>query len=254
MGHLGTALLEGLRRAGQVPAADIRICDVDEARLEVFPDADKAALTELAGECGLIFVCVRPVDAPAVLDSLPGTGRVVLSAVAGMSSGSVRKACGAHVLRIMPNLAASLNEAAIAYAEPNDLTEAESAQALAVLGMLGTVVPVSEEHFNVVTGLSGSGPAYAYVLLEGMISGARRLGLPYEAARALAAQTLKGAGCMALATDKSPEELIAAVATPGGTTAAGVLELEETQTAEAAAWAVEAASQRADELSETPGQ
>lgn len=249
VGHLGSALLTGILRSGEVAPGRLVICDSSTAALGKFPDLSQVEdPAGVVSRCGLIFLCVRPDAAQSVLSSLSAPGKVILSAVAGMEARVIHDCTGANVLRIMPNLPAALDEAATAYAEPNDLHAVQLEAALDVLNMVGITVPVSEDDFDVVTGLSGSGPAYVYLLLEGLIAGACRRGLTEQAARRLAAQTVRGAAAVVLDSDESLETLIAGVATPGGTTAAGLGVLEASGFAEHASWAVDAAAVRAEQL------
>jgi pyrroline-5-carboxylate reductase len=119
-----------------------------------------------------------------------------------------------------------------------------------IFGAIGVVVEVEEEQIDVVTALSGSGPAFVYTVIEALADGGKKLGLASDVALALATQTVLGAAQLAGESKLSPEELRAMVVTPGGTTAAGLAVMEKLKTSEGLIAAVEAATKRAREMAQ----
>jgi pyrroline-5-carboxylate reductase len=152
------------------------------------------------------------------------------------------------VVRAMPNTGALVGKGAAAIAAGTHAGEPHLATAERVLGAVGTVVRVPETHLDAVTGLSGSGPAYVFLLAEAMIEAGVLVGLPRPTATALVTQTLLGAATLLSETGDSPEMLRAAVTSPGGTTAAGLQALEAHGVRAAVLDAVEAATTRSRQL------
>ena len=241
-GHLGGAILSGLRAGGKISPDKLLVYDPAKP-------SDTADEQELIKASDYIFLCLRPDAARELLAGLEAHGKVILSAVAGLSAQEIEKTTSAHVLRIMPNLPVEVCLGAVAYADPNHLTEAEMTGALALLEDLGTAVPVPETLFAAVTGLSGSGPAYVYMFLKALIDAGCALGLTKTQAENLAIPTLIGAATLA---EKMPKmdlgKMIESVATPSGTTEAGVKVLRAGGFEKTVMEAVKSAAARADEL------
>lgn len=135
-------------------------------------------------------------------------------------------AAGVRIIRVIPNTPALVGAGASAYALGTQATEADAATAQQLLGSVGLALRVSESLLDAVTGLSGSGPAYAFLMIEAMADGGVAAGLPREMAQQLAAQTLLGAAQMVLSTGQHPGVLKDAVCSPGGTTIEAIHELE----------------------------
>ena len=148
----------------------------------------------------------------------------------------------------MPNTPALVGLGASAIAAGTSATEADLSWAEGILGAVGIVERVDEKLLDAVTGLSGSGPAYVFLVAEAMIDAGVLLGLPRSVAAALAAQTIKGAGALLVASPEDPARLRANVTSPGGTTAAGLRALESGGVRAAIIDAVVAATRRATEL------
>ena len=178
-----------------------------------------------------------------------GGGRV-LSIAAGVTIATIEAAlgAGAAVVRAMPNTPALVGAGAAAIAPGSHADDADLAWAEEILGAVGTVVRVPEHLLDAVTGLSGSGPAYVFLLLDALIEGGVAAGLPRDTAEGLAGQTILGAASLYLQGDQTPGELRAAVTSPGGTTAAGLRVLEQRAVRAAFIDAVLAATERATEL------
>ncbi|MCL6561063.1 MAG: pyrroline-5-carboxylate reductase, partial [Firmicutes bacterium] len=153
------------------------------------------------------------------------------------------------VVRVMPNTPCLLGEGASAYAPGTHAGTRDTSRAEAIFASVGLAIEVKESLLDAVTGLSGSGPAYVYMIIEALTDGGVRMGLPREVAHTLAAQTVLGAAKMVLESGEHPAKLRDRVTTPGGTTAAGLFALENRGLRAALIEAVGAATGRSRELS-----
>jgi pyrroline-5-carboxylate reductase len=258
-GRMGEALVAGLVDAGWEPDA-LAIAEVDAERRHVlearFPGArvvPSAAWAVADTEC--VIVAVKPADVPAALEqaapSLAGDA-LVISIAAGVRLATVEGAApGRPVVRAMPNTPALVGLAATAISPGAHATELHLETAERILGAVGVVVRVPEDHLDAVTGLSGSGPAYVFLVAEAMIEAGVLAGLPRPTADALVRQTLLGSATLLATGDDPPEALRAAVTSPGGTTAAGLHVLEARGVRAALLDAVEAAAARSRALGES---
>jgi pyrroline-5-carboxylate reductase len=256
-GKMGEALLGGLLDAGW-DAGALAVAEVDADRRRVleerFPGIRVAPSPAWAvSDAEVVVVAVKPGDVTTALEqSLPSLGAdvLVLSIAAGVRLATVEAVVGERpVVRAMPNTAALVGRAATAIAAGRHATEAHLALAERVLGAVGVVVRVPETHLDAVTALSGSGPAYVFLVAEALIDAGVLTGLPRPVAETLTRETLLGAATL-LADHESPEALRAAVTSPGGTTAAGLHVLEQRGVRAAILDAVRAAAARSRELGE----
>jgi pyrroline-5-carboxylate reductase len=253
---MGRALIAGLLRSG-TRAEHIRAGErlaaaraALGAELGIEASADNAAAIEGAA---VVVLAVKPQEAEAVLRALEGRwgkpAPLLISLVAGVRSAQLQGWCGLEVVRAMPNRAALVGAAATGLYAPPGLPAVHRALAEQVLGSVGTVVWVtSEAALDAVTALSGSGPAYFFLLAEYLARSAEGLGLEARAARTLATATLHGAGLLAHSGDADLARLRAEVASPGGTTEAALRVLEAGELRALIDRALEAAAQRAREL------
>ncbi|MGZ4672599.1 MAG: pyrroline-5-carboxylate reductase [Ilumatobacteraceae bacterium] len=249
-GNMGAALLGGLL-AGGWPAADLAVVEVAAPRREalgtMFPGV---AVTASAPQSSAAVIAVKPHDATVAATAAVAAGaRRVLSIAAGVSIDALQLACGSDVavVRSIPNTPALLGKGAAAmcggtFAGDEDLAWAES-----ILGCVGTVVRVPEALLDAVTGLTGSGPAYLFLVAEALIDAGVLAGLTRPVSDALVRQLFVGSAAM-LAEGGDPSALRAMVTSPAGTTAAGVRVLEEHATRSAFLEAVLAATRRSEEL------
>ena len=200
----------------------------------------------------VVVVAVKPRDVPAVLEDLAGnvrSGQVLISLAAGVTTQTYEEALGAvSVVRAMPNTPALVREgvtgiAAGAHTVANDVDVATS-----VLGAVGSVRLMEEALLDAVTAVSGTGPAYVFLLAEALTEAAMREGLPRDVAENFVHQTIRGAGHLLTDTPKSPARLRYEVTSPGGTTAAAMHVLEEKGFRAVVEDAVRAAAVRAREL------
>ena len=257
---MGTALIQGAIRAGVVAAADVVGCDPYEKSRESFAEATGATVTasinELAG-CEVILLCTKPLEVVAALTDAAamaaGAPRLVISIAAGVTLGALESAVSAvsenfRIIRAMPNTPALVGHGAAGYCLGSRATPADAATAQALLGAVGLAIVVPERLMDAVTGLSGSGPAYIYLVIEAMADGGVRAGIPRADALRLAAQTVLGSAAMVLETGEHPAVLKDMVTSPGGTTIAGLAVLESHGLRSALIEAVGAAAERAAEL------
>lgn len=251
-GRMGEALLGGLLAAGTVTPDQVAVVEIDPARRDHLADRfPGVALLEQPGECEGLIVATKPADVgPAVAAAATAGVARIVSIAAGISTGSIESAAGRDVpvVRAMPNTPALVGAGAAAIAGGRHVGEADLEWAESVLGAVGTVVRVPEGALDAVTGLSGSGPAYVFLVAEALIDAGVNAGLPRATADALVRQTLLGSAKLLAEGTDGPEALRAAVTSPGGTTAAGLRVLEERATRAALIDAVAAATQRSREL------
>jgi pyrroline-5-carboxylate reductase len=262
-GHMGRALIGGLLRAGMRPER-IGVGESDAAARErlarelgVSASADNARAIEGAA---VVVLAVRPQQARAVLAPLApllaAQRPLVLSVAAGLRLALLQGWCGpgVPVMRAMPNRAAFLGAGACALYAPPELGPRERGIAERILRSVGEIVWLeSEAQLDVVTALSGSGPAYFFLLAELMAQAGAALGLEAATARRLAAATLHGAGLLAHAGDADLERLRREIASPGGTTEAALAVLEAADLKGTVARALAAAAARSRELSLAAG-
>jgi pyrroline-5-carboxylate reductase len=253
---MGEALLAGLLDAGWEPEG-ISLAEVDPDRRRVleerFPQVRVVPSPAWAvADAGLVVVAVKPGDVVAALEQCATTlpeQALVLSIAAGVTLETLETAAPDRpIVRAMPNTAALVRRGAAAIAPGKHATDADLDMAERVLGAVGVVVRVPESLLDAVTGLSGSGPAYVFLVAEALVEAGVLVGLDRETAAKLVHQTLVGAATLLADGTEGPEALRAAVTSPGGTTAAGLQRLEAHGVRAAFLEAVEAATARSREL------
>ncbi|MEX1009146.1 MAG: pyrroline-5-carboxylate reductase, partial [Acidimicrobiia bacterium] len=228
-GRMGEALARGLLASGWDGEA-IAIAEIDGDRRRVLEEQLPGVRVVpspawAAADVDIIVIAVKPGDVAGVLEACTPTlpeHALVLSIAAGVTLSELEAAAGNRpVVRAMPNTGALVRKGAAAIAAGTRAEEQHLELAERVLGAVGTVVRVPEAHLDAVTGLSGSGPAYVFLLAEAMTEAGVLVGLPRSTAAALVRQTLLGAATLLEETGESPESLRAPVTSPGGTTPAG---------------------------------
>jgi pyrroline-5-carboxylate reductase len=188
---------------------------------------------------------------PVLRDIAPFVeNKLVISLAAGTRLVAMEAAAGGRFMRALTNTPSAICRAATGFARGTRTTGQDVEQARAIFEAIGVAVEVAEDQIDAVTALSGSGPAFVYAVIKAMAEGGEKCGLSAEAAMALAAQTVLGAAQLAIESGSSPEELIKMVVTPGGTTAAGLGEMERLGTRDGLIAAVEAAAKRGREMAQ----
>jgi pyrroline-5-carboxylate reductase len=248
---MGEALAAGLLAAGWAAGDLVVVEALPDRRAQLAEALPGVVVTGEPAPAAGAVIAVKPPDAPeaAAAAVSAGAGRL-LSIAAGVTLARLEAAAGPDVpvVRAMPNTPALVGAGAAAIAGGAAAGEDDLAWAEALLGAVGTVVRVPEASLDAVTGLSGSGPAYVFLVAEALMDAGVAAGLPRATAEALVRQTVLGAGRLLAEGDGSPQALRAAVTSPGGTTEAGVRVLEEHGVRQAVEAAVLAATARSHEL------
>lgn len=255
-GKMATALVSGAADSGVFTREDILVSDAVPAVAAKLAEAAKVTAvadnTELVAQADVLVLCVKPNDA---LDALRSLGlaagpKLIISIVAGLPLAALQDAAGAsaRLVRVMPNTPALVHRGAAAYALGPNVSAADAEITEKLFGAVGVIVRVKEDLLDVVTGLSGSGPAYVYLFIEALSDAGVLMGLPRDLSLKLAAQTVAGAAQMVVETGRHPAALRDEVTSPGGTTIAGIEALEAGAVRSALMSAVRAATERAREL------
>lgn len=254
-GSMGLILAEGLIRGGWEPSDLQLVARREERATEVerltgIPTSLDSASAVVNRD--VVVLAVKPKDIQSVcgtICSLLSEDQVVLSIAAGVPLSVYQTLLpGAPIVRSMPNTPAAVDEGMTAFCAPSDITDQALKRAEMVLGSMGQTIQLSEDLMDAVTAVSGSGPAYIFLLAEALTEAAIREGLPHHAAEKLVLQTIRGAGVLAQTSDKSAFRLRAEVTSPGGTTSAALHVLENSGFRTMIEDAVRAAAQRSREL------
>ncbi|TWT52109.1 pyrroline-5-carboxylate reductase [Allorhodopirellula solitaria] len=201
----------------------------------------------------IIMLAVKPHIIPTVLADTQGhlMGKLVISVAAGVPLAKLTEGAGhKRVARVMPNTPSLVGEGASAYCSADEVTAADVESIEAMLGSVGYVAPVTEGQLDAVTGVSGSGPAYVFLIIEALADGGVAAGLPRKTALDLAIQTVRGAATMVRDTGEHPGVLKDKVCSPGGTTIAAIRSLEQNAVRGALIDAVAASAGRSRELAQ----
>ncbi len=255
-GKMASALAKGVVASQAVAASDLLCTDIFAPAANALAEAtggrSVATNAELVRSADTIVLCVKPADAVGALGSLRDdlAGKLVISIVAGLPIRTLQDAAGpkARIVRVMPNTPALIGEGAAAFALAASARDADAEVVEKIFGAVGFVCLVKEELLDVVTGLSGSGPAFVYLMIEALADGGVLMGLPRDLSLQLAAQTVAGAARMVRQSGLHPAVLRDQVTSPGGTTVAGLEELEHGGARAAFLAAVRAATERSREL------
>jgi pyrroline-5-carboxylate reductase len=256
-GNMAEALIKGMLAAGVAKADQMLVTDVSADRLAhlqkaygiTVPQGNKDAVTR----AGIAILCVKPQTMDHVLKEIAdvaGRDKLVISIAAGVTIARIEKALagGTRVIRVMPNTPALVLSGAAGLAAGSASTASDMMTAQQIFGAVGRAVVVEEKLLDAVTGLSGSGPAYVFTIIEALADAGVKAGIPRELALELSAQTVYGAAKMVLETHEHPGRLREKVTSPGGTTVEGLHMLEKGKLRETLMNAVEAATARSKEL------
>ena len=267
---MAAALVKGVLKSGFCEPSDIVASDVHAPSAQALAESCKIKIVptnaDVTAASDTVILAVKPGDAIAALQSASGqqvesnmrwaytttadsNTKLLLSIVAGLPLATIEPAAGNfRVIRVMPNTPALVLQGASAYSPGTRATPEDTAVAQQILGSVGLAVQVKEPLLDAVTGLSGSGPAYIFTVIEALADGGVLMGLPRDLAMQLAAQTVAGAASLVVQTGQHPSVLRDQVASPGGTTIAGIEALEKCGVRTAFIAAVRAATERSRQL------
>ncbi|MEW6735879.1 MAG: pyrroline-5-carboxylate reductase [Acidobacteriota bacterium] len=258
-GTMGRAIAGGLLRSGKVAAEQLRAsartrktAEQLAQELSIVCSIDN---TEMARWANVVLLCVKPKDIQKVLEGLHAKEALshyplLISIAAGISTTFIENIVGAHcaVLRAMPNTPCFIGKGMTVVAKGSHANDEHVAVAREIFSPMGRFIELEEKHMDTVTGLSASGPAFIYIIIEALADGGVMRGLPRQVATELVAQMTLGAAEMVLATGKHPAALKDDVTTPAGCTIAGILALEDGRIRSVLARGVETAAKVASEL------
>jgi pyrroline-5-carboxylate reductase len=249
-GKMAFAFVSGLLNASIVEKKFIAISDVDQQRINLFKSLGIKTYTnnkEIVKGSSIIFLSVKPNKIFDVLNEIKPvlTGdKVLVSIAAGIKIEKIEKVIGSDIpiFRVMPNAPVMVGAGMSVYCFNNKVKKDDISVIEEILKSVGEVIFLNEEHFDIVTGLSGSGPAYVFLVINSLAEGGVKMGLPKDIALKLATQTVLGSAKMVMQTNKHPEELIDMVTSPGGTTIEALHSLENNKVRSAFIEAVEKAT------------
>lgn len=259
-GNMAEALINGLISSHTVLPGSIMASDRDIERLAVIAEGYKIRAvnsnTEVVSDSDIVILAVKPQDVSSVLaDTREGAkDKLIISIAAGINTQTISDTLltPVRIVRAMPNTPALVLSGATALFIGEGCTKDDEKMAVRIFDAVGkTVVLKDEALMDAVTGLSGSGPAYIFLIMEALADAGVRMGLPREIASLLANQTVFGSARMVMEIKRHPAELKDMVTSPGGTTIAGLKKLEDGKVRASIMEAVEAATVRSRELSRT---
>ncbi len=233
-GVMGEAMIKSLLAKGAVKPADITVSDVSEARRDILKEryGVKAAADtrEVVKGAEVVVLAVKPQELGKVLGEMKGLSsqQLVLSIVAGATLEGLREGLGHSCLvRAMPNMPAQIGEGITVWSATSEVNQRQKEMAESILAALGKEIYVGgEKYIDMATALSGSGPAYVFLIIEALVDAGVHIGLPRDMAEKLVVQTVLGSTRAVEAMGKHPAELKNMVTSPGGTTTEGLLQLE----------------------------
>ena len=262
-GNMGTSLLQGIIKAGLTPAKKIIGCDLNIEKLKMLEEQwhvrTGVNLRDAVASAEIILLCVKPMTVPKVLKEIKAVMRddhLLISIAAGVRIAFLQEMIGRKIgiVRTMPNIASTVDEGATALAFGDNVSEVQKKIAEAIFKAVGEMVTVAEEQLDAVTGLSGSGPAYIYMVIEALIDGGVKMGLARDIATRLAIQTVLGSAKLVKTSGLHPAILRDQVTTPGGTAINAIHELESHGLRSMLINAVATATRRSEELSKVLNQ
>jgi pyrroline-5-carboxylate reductase len=254
-GNMAEAIVAGIVEKQVVASGDICVTDISEARLQQFSEKHGVGTSldnaEAVAQADVVVLSVKPQIFPEAWQEVEPTLKpdaLVISIMAGIPSAKIAGDRPLRVVRVMPNTPALVGAGAAGIAAGEFATEADLEVAQKLMDAVGTAAVVNEEEIDAVTALSGSGPAYVFYLLEGMLEAAGQMGLDNETSRELALATVIGAAKLMQETGEEAGELRAKVTSKGGTTAAAINTMEKLNVKESVIAALLAAQVRSREL------
>lgn len=255
-GHMAEAIISGIIKSGLFLPEDIFISDKDGKRLQDLAKKFNIKIThgniDAVEASDIVVLAVKPQVKPAVLAEISKTdlkGKLFISIAAGISLSFIEsKLDKAAVIRVMPNNPCLIGQGMSVLCRGTHADEKDMDIAEKIFSSLGRTLVMSEKNMDAVTGLSGSGPAFVYSAIQGMIDAGQTLGISHADSKHLALQTFLGAVATVIETGRSTKELIDMVASPGGTTIEGLKVLEKEHFEKAMSDAVIAAAKKAEAI------
>lgn len=238
VGNMAKAIIEGILVAGKIPSQDIYIHSAHTNNYENYAEEKKLVAcvdnNEVVQKSDLVFLAVKPLAAGKVLeeikDSVLKKKVILVSMLSGVSIEDLENFIGSdqvEFLRIMPNVNVAINQGITALVSNRSLTDEHYQQAQSILGDIGQTIDLKESDFSTFVALAGSSPAFVYFYIDSMAKAGVKYGLKKDAAVKIAAQAVLGSAANVLQSSKSPQDLVDDVCSPGGTTIAGLLAMEE---------------------------
>ena len=253
-GIMGCAIIKSLIKGnyqGKITAVDIapeKLKDIEKIGVKVSSDNRKAA-----ADAEIIFIIVKPVDVENVIKEISKEikGKLLISVVATAPLKFLRKnAAEARIVRIMPNLGATVQAAYTAYCCEKNVTSEDKKKVKILLDMMGICEEMDEKYMDAITAVSGSGPGYMSIIIEALTYAGLKVGLPRNIALECAAQTVMGTGKLVIDLHEDPAKLKAMTTTPGGTTIEAIYQIEQSQIRPAMIRAIEEATKKSQVIRE----
>jgi pyrroline-5-carboxylate reductase len=256
-GVMGEAIIAALLRQKITTPGKVYAHDIDQVRLAAIKKKYRVNSTsdiaKAVSDCDVVVLSIKPQVLAKVMNNLKGAlkeGQLVLSIVAGASIETISKGLQHNsVVRVMPNTPAQIGQGMSVWTATSTVSQVQKEMAQIILGAMGKEIYLQDEKYvDMATAISGSGPAYIFLIMEALTDAAVHIGLPRKLAEELVTQTVLGSACMSRETGKHPAELKNMVTSPGGTTAEGLLCLEKGGVRAILAQAVIAAYEKAQRL------
>jgi len=256
-GNMGSALIRGICSKHLIAPENVFIFDVDEGKTVPLQNQYGIQLakdeSDLISKVDICIIALKPQVIPDVLakiTSIIRSNQTIISIAAGITISVLKKLIGkgGPIIRVMPNTPGMIGAGISAFCSEAPLSQEIKKSTELILGALGETVEVNEKLMDVITGLSGSGPAYMFLIIDALADGGVKMGLPKPLALKLATQTMLGSAKMVIELNKHPAELKDMVTSPGGTTIAGLHALELGKVRASLMNAVEAATLRSRDI------
>ncbi len=253
-GNLGSALVQGFLRAKGWKSSDILVCDVSRSKISFLQRKFKVRTTNQIRNTlnfsSILILAVKPKDMKSLLNKLKSSRKkLFITLAAGISTDFLEKKLGkVPVIRVMPNIAMAVGEGVCVYSLGRYTRPSDEKKFLVVFNCLGETIKMKESFLNLITAISGSGPAYVFRIIEILAELLEKDGLSRKMALRIVSQTVFGSSKMVKELKESPESLRAKVTSPGGTTQAALEVLEKNHLKEIFSEAIKAARKRAGEL------
>jgi len=223
VGNIGTIIAEAL-----IDDHDLVLVNRRTEKLRKFQNkAQIFSKIEEMPDVDVLFFCVKPQDAISALKRIKSmNGSIIISTVTGLKISTIKSYLDGYIVRIMPNIPISIGKGVVGITYSEEFTEDKKQIVKSLLSNFGVLVEIEEQYFAAVTALSGSGPAFIFVIIEALVDAGMKLGLSYDTSMELVIETIKGSAELLQKEGKHPGEFRHLVTSPGGTTIEGIYSLE----------------------------